>query len=133
MHFLVKCCKTRLEWTAGRGEIGRSIPQCSGKTGAVLGEAKDMIKFMIYYKVMIKVNVAEAKLRLSSCLDRVQQGETVIICRRNVPIAELRPIPQSPAVQRPIGIDRGMRIPDSFFEPLPDDVIDTFEGTPGTR
>ena len=82
---------------------------------------------------MIKVNVAEAKLRLSSCLDRVQRGEMVIICRRNVPIAELRPIPQSPAVQRPTGIDRGMKVPDSFFEPLPDDVIDTIEGTSWTE
>ena len=82
---------------------------------------------------MIKVNVAEAKARLSSCLDRVQQGETVIICRRNVPIAELRPIPQSRAAQRPLGIDRGMEIPDSFFEPLPDDLIDSFEGTSGPR
>ena len=79
--------------------------------------------------VMIKVNVAEAKVRLSSCLDRVQQGETVIICRRNVPVAELRPIPQSPAVQRPIGIDRGMKVPDSFFEPLPEDAIEAFEAS----
>ena len=79
--------------------------------------------------VMIKVNVAEAKVRLSACLDRVQQGETVIICRRNVPIAELRPIPQSPGVQRPVGIDRGMKVPDSFFEPLPEDVIEAFEAS----
>ncbi|MCY4596680.1 MAG: type II toxin-antitoxin system Phd/YefM family antitoxin [Bryobacterales bacterium] len=82
---------------------------------------------------MIKVNVAEAKVRLSSCLDRAQQGETVIICRRNVPIAELRPIPQSPDKQRPTGIDRGMKVPDSFFEPLPDDVIEAFEGTSETE
>ena len=133
MHYLVQCCKTTFEGTSGLGEIGRSIPRCSRDTGAVLGTAKDMIKLMIYYRVMIKVNVAEAKLRLSSCLDRVQQGETVIICRRNVPIAELRPIPQSPAVQRPIGIDRGMKVPDTFFEPLPDDVIDTFEGASETK
>ena len=79
--------------------------------------------------VMMKLNVAEAKARLSSCLDRVQQGETVIICRRNVPIAELRPIPQSPGAQRPIGIDRGMKVPDSFFEPLPEDVIEAFEAS----
>ena len=79
--------------------------------------------------VMIKLNVAEAKVRLSSCLDRVQQGETVIVCRRNVPTAELRPIPQSPDAQRPIGIDRGMKVPDSFFEPLPEDVIEAFEAS----
>ena len=29
---------------------------------------------------------------------------------------------------RPVGIDRGMTIPDSFFDPLPDDLLDAFEG-----
>ena len=52
------------------------------------------------------MNVADAKARLSTYLNRVQSGETIIICRRNVPIAELRPIRERPAVRRPIGIDR---------------------------
>ena len=68
---------------------------------------------------MIKVNIAEAKTHFSHYIDSVEQGETIVVCRRNIPIAEIRPVPQSPAKQRPVGIDRGMTIPHSFFEPLP--------------
>lgn len=77
---------------------------------------------------MLKVNIAEAKARLSQILDRVDQGETVVICRRNVPVAEIRPIAQPPVEPRPVGIDRGMAVPDSFFEPLPEEVLAAFEG-----
>ena len=77
---------------------------------------------------MIRINVAEAKARLSRYLDSVQQGETVILCRRNVPIAELRPLPSRPRQERRVGIDRGMELPPSFFEPLPDALLDRFEG-----
>ena len=77
---------------------------------------------------MNRINIAEAKARLSYYLDRVGKGETVLICRRNVPIAELRPIPAPLREPRPVGIDRGMTIPDSFFDPLPDDLLDAFEG-----
>ena len=75
---------------------------------------------------MLKVDVAEAKKRLSRCLERVERGETVVLCRRNVPIAEIRPLPRLPAHERPVGIDRGMTVPDSFFEPLPDEILEAF-------
>ena len=77
---------------------------------------------------MIKVNVAEAKARFSACLESVEAGETVVVCRGNVPIAEIRSIPQRPQRPRPVGIDRGMVVPASFFEPLPDGLLDAFEG-----
>ena len=79
---------------------------------------------------MLRVNIAEAKARLSSVLESVERGETVVLCRRNVPIAEIRALPGLPAGKRPVGIDRGMKIPDSFFEPLPDEVLRAF-GTQG--
>ena len=75
---------------------------------------------------MIRVNIAEAKARLSTYLDSVEQGQTVVLCRRNVPIAEIRALPKPPAEKRPVGIDRGMRVPDSFFEPLPDEILRAF-------
>ena len=59
---------------------------------------------------------------------KIEKGEIVVLCRRNIPIAEIRPIPRSPAEPRPVGIDRGMTVPDSFFEPLPADLLDAFEG-----
>ena len=80
---------------------------------------------------MLKINIAEAKARLSAVLKSVERGETVVLCRRNVPIAEIRALPGSPGRKRPVGIDRGMSTPDSFFEPLPDDMLRAFQGRDG--
>lgn len=77
---------------------------------------------------MIKVNIAEAKAGFSRIVNAALQGERVILCRRNVEIAEIRPLPQRPRKLRPVGIDEGMEIPDSFFEPLPEDLLRAFEG-----
>jgi len=44
-------------------------------------------------------SVVEAKNRLSELIDRAQQGETVLITRHGMPVAELRAIP---APARPI-------------------------------
>ena len=77
---------------------------------------------------MIRINIAEAKTHLSHYLQSVEKGEVVVLCRRNIPIAEIRPIPRLPAEPRPVGIDRGMTVPPSFFEPLPADLLDAFEG-----
>jgi prevent-host-death family protein len=77
---------------------------------------------------MIRINIADVKAHLSRYLEAVEGGETIVICRRNVPIAEIRPLAKLPEKQRPVGIDRGMTVPPSFFEPLPDDLLDAFEG-----
>ena len=78
---------------------------------------------------MIRVNITEAKLHLSRYLERVENGETIVLCRRNVPIAEIRPLPKAPTRPRPVGIERGMTVPPSFFEPLPEDLLRAFEGS----
>ena len=83
---------------------------------------------MIYYLVVKKVNLYQAKAHLSALVDRVAAGETVLICRRNVPAAELRPVPKPRRTRRPIGLVRGFNVPKSFFEPLPDDLLAAFEG-----
>ena len=77
---------------------------------------------------MLKVNIADAKAHLSSYLGRVAQGETIVLCRRNVPVAEIRPLAQRRTEKRPVGTDPGLVVPDSFFEPLPDDLLRAFEG-----
>ena len=77
---------------------------------------------------MIKANIAQAKARLSEYLQSVERGETVVLCRRNVPIAEIRPLPKLPLKKRPIGTDPGLKVPDRFFEPLPEDILRAFGG-----
>jgi prevent-host-death family protein len=41
---------------------------------------------------MKKLNLHEVKAQLSKYIEMVEAGETVIICKRNVPVAEIRPI-----------------------------------------
>ncbi len=78
---------------------------------------------------MIKANIHEVKEQLSSYLARIEKGETVLVCRRNVPVAELRSLPRRPSKRRPIGLARGqITLADDFFEPLPADMLDAFEG-----
>ncbi|NJD19265.1 MAG: type II toxin-antitoxin system Phd/YefM family antitoxin [Gemmatimonadetes bacterium] len=78
---------------------------------------------------MIRINIYEAKARLSEYLARVEEGETVVICRRNVPVAELRGVAQTSAQRRPVGLAKGLfEVPADFDDPLPADVLDAFEG-----
>jgi prevent-host-death family protein len=85
---------------------------------------------MVIIMTMKMVNVNEAKARLSDFLDAVANGERVVICRRNQPIAELRPVEQKRTERRTIGGSKGIVIPPSFFEPMPDDFLDAFENGP---
>jgi len=81
---------------------------------------------------MITINIFEAKANLSRYLARVERGETVIVCKRNIPIAEIRPLPRRLAAKRPVGLakDKGVKLPESFFESLPPELIDAFRGKP---
>ena len=78
---------------------------------------------------MIKINIHEAKTHLSRYLDRLAKGETIILCKRNVPIAEIRPIPPDRRSQRPIGLAKDkLKVTPDFFEPLPHEIVDSFYG-----
>jgi antitoxin (DNA-binding transcriptional repressor) of toxin-antitoxin stability system len=78
---------------------------------------------------MIKVNIHQAKTHLSEYLDRLAKGETIILCKRNMPVAEIRPLPRARQTKRPIGLAKNkLKIPKSFFKPLPDQLLDAFEG-----
>ena len=78
---------------------------------------------------MIRLNIHEAKTHLSKYLDRVARGETIILCKRNTPVAEIRSLPPLRKTKRPIGLAKGkLKIPKTFFEPLPDELLDAFEG-----
>lgn len=76
---------------------------------------------------MKQVNIHEFRTHLSHYIKNLEKGETVIVCKHNVPLAELRPIPRRRAVRRPIGLDQGkVTIPPEFYEPLPPDLLEAF-------
>ena len=81
---------------------------------------------------MIKLNIHEAKTHLSKYLAKLKAGERIVLCNRNHPVAEITALPVSSVQPRPIGLAKGrFSVPPSFFEPLPDDLLDAFEGTRG--
>lgn len=66
---------------------------------------------------MANVNLYEFKSHFSEYARRVKEGETVILCERNVPIAELRPISKANREPRPApGLFRDeISVGDEFF------------------
>lgn len=79
---------------------------------------------------VIRLNMREAKTHLSRYVAELKDGDRIILCRRDREIAEIRPIVKPVDEPRPIGLGKGLaEIPDSFFEPLPDEFLDRLEGT----
>jgi antitoxin (DNA-binding transcriptional repressor) of toxin-antitoxin stability system len=81
---------------------------------------------------MVRLNVHEAKTNLSRYLRRIEQGETILLCRHNRPIAEIRPLPGVQKAGRVFGLDQGtLVVPPEFFEPLDDETLEYFGGVRG--
>jgi prevent-host-death family protein len=64
--------------------------------GHYLNNMVDMTNMVTSNKTMISLNINEIKIHFSSFLAKVSNGETVIVCKRNVPIAEIKPIATTP-------------------------------------
>jgi prevent-host-death family protein len=78
---------------------------------------------------MIKVDIGEAKTHFSKYLRIVEQGETVVLARRNRPVAEIRRVRPRRRGRRPMGLCEGdFIVPDNFDAPLPKELLDAFEG-----
>jgi len=61
------------------------------------------------------INISEAKTNLSKLIDMVYHGETVVIAKNNLPIADL--VIHKPAGKRKLGLLKGkISIPDDFNE-----------------
>jgi len=74
-----------------------------------------------------KVNIYDAKTRLSQLVDRAEAGEEIIIARGGRPAARLVPF-RVPGVKRKPGRMRGrVRIARNFDAPLPGNLFDRDE------
>jgi len=84
----------------------------------------------------MEVNIYAAKTHLSRLIDQVNAGEEVVIIRHGRPVA--RRVPAETAKPRKLGLleGQGYWVADDFDAPLPDDLLDLFEGKvkePGTE
>ena len=90
----------------------------------------DLVFLLVNYMTMIRINVHEAKTRLSYYLTKLKKkGETIILSNGHQPIAEIRPLPSPLTGKRPIGLAKGkFCVSPELFASLPDDVVEAFSG-----
>lgn len=79
---------------------------------------------------MISSTIFEAKTNLSALVKQAQKGEVVIITsgREKTPVARLEAIRHQTKKRLGLRETPGFKLPDSFFEPLPDDELDLWDG-----
>ena len=71
----------------------------------------------------------DAKTNLSRYLAELTPGQPLVLCNRNQPVAELRLVREKAAGKPRIGAAKGkFTVPDSFFHPLPDEILKAFSG-----
>lgn len=79
--------------------------------------------------IMVRATVDQIEKNFPGYLHQVETGETVLVVRANQPVAEIKPVAASTTVPHPSGLCAGeFVVPSDFDHPLPDDILDAFEG-----
>jgi len=74
------------------------------------------------------LNLYEAKTSLSKLVDRAAAGEEIIIAKAGRPLAKLAPLREKKFPRSPGGWEGRVYIAEDFDAPLPDELLDVFEG-----
>jgi prevent-host-death family protein len=78
---------------------------------------------------MAQVSIEDIQRDLATYLQRVEAGETLVIVRAGKPVAEVKPVVPLVETLRPFGLCAGeFTVPDDFDAPLPEDILNAFEG-----
>ncbi|MBE8987071.1 type II toxin-antitoxin system Phd/YefM family antitoxin [Nostoc sp. LEGE 12450] len=78
---------------------------------------------------MLTVTIDEIQRNLTSYLQQVAAGESIIIIQAGKPIAEIKPVSATFRQIRPYGLcDGEFIVPDDFDSPLPEEILNSFEG-----
>ena len=78
---------------------------------------------------MAQVSIDDIQRDLSTYLQRVEAGETLLIVRAGKPVAEVKRVITGVETLRPFGLCAGeFTVPDDFDAPLPEDILNAFEG-----
>jgi prevent-host-death family protein len=78
--------------------------------------------------VSTTVNVHEAKTHLSRLLERVSQGEEIVIAKAGRPVARLVSVEERPARRTPGSALGRIVVREDFDDPLPEEVLKDFGG-----
>ncbi len=73
------------------------------------------------------VNIYDAKTHLSSLVERAAAGESIVIARAGKPLVRLVSIEADARKPRESGQLRGLPMPESFFDPLPEEELEPDE------
>ena len=73
------------------------------------------------------VNIHEAKTHLSRLLERVSEGEEVVISKSGRPVARLIPAGERPERREPGTASGRVVLGEKFDAPLPEEVLEAFE------
>ncbi len=78
---------------------------------------------------MATITRDEIEQNVSSYLQRVKTGETLVILENGEPIAEIKPVEHAAKALRPYALCAGeFSVPADFDVPLPKEITDLFEG-----
>lgn len=79
------------------------------------------------------VNVHEAKTHFSKLLERIADGEEIVIAKAGHPVARLTGyyVPAAATVCEPGGMKGQIHMAEDFNAPLPEDLLAAFEGRVG--
>jgi prevent-host-death family protein len=78
---------------------------------------------------MRTVNIHAAKTQLSRLVEDAAKGEEIVIAKAGKPVARLVPLAESRPKRR-LGVLAGkLRASEDFDAPLPDEILDRFEGS----
>lgn len=79
--------------------------------------------------LMSTISLQDLQRDPNGVLDRVEAGERVVVSREGRPVAELRRIEPPAPKPRPFGLAAGaFTVPEDFDAPLPDEILQSFEG-----
>jgi prevent-host-death family protein len=82
---------------------------------------------------MTVVTIHKAKTELSKLVARVEAGEEVVLARGDKPVAKIVPLEPIAPKTRAAGAWKGrFTVPDSFFDPLPEEELRAWEGEDGS-
>lgn len=78
---------------------------------------------------MMTITIDDIQRDLIGYLQRVKAGETLVVLEENEPVVEIKPVAPNGTRLRPYALCAGQfRVPEDFDAPLPDEIIEQFEG-----